>query len=119
MGRREYYNRVGWRKYLDVKHSPRVKLFLQINGLIIFNQLLGNMEEAIAEKVNEILLLVHRNARAIVSIQQKDYREVLEYSMNWFLENEHYEQCARVQLLLDNLNTKKIKSKKKKVDVIE
>lgn len=114
MSKRELYSRVGWRKYFDVSHNPRVERFLKVNGLVVFNQLLENIEEAIDENVGEILILVHKNAGAIVSIKRKDYKEVLEHSMKWFLKYEYYEQCSRVQKLL-----KILKKPKKPVEVIK
>jgi len=117
MGKREYYARVGWRKYFDLDHSPRVERFLNANGLVIFNQLLENVEEAIKENIGEILILVHQNASAIVSVKHEDYKEVLEHSLKWFLENEHYEQCAKIKKLLDSMNVKKTKTKKVNVEV--
>ena len=117
MGKRELYSRVGWRKYFDVNHSPRVERFLKANGLLIFNQLLENIEEAVEENISEILILVHKNAGAIVSVKKEDYKEVLNHSMKWFLQYEHYEQCARIKNLLEILQTKKRKPKKVKVVV--
>jgi len=118
MSRQEIYSRVGWRKYFDVSHNPRVERFLKSNGLVIFNQLLENIENAIDENIGEILILVHKNAGAIVSISSDDYKEVLNHSLRWFLEFEHYEQCARVQTQLKILNKSKTKSKES-VSMIE
>ena len=105
MNRQELYARVGWRKYLDTDHSPRVARFLKSNGLLIFTQLLENIEEAIEEDEPEILIMVHKNANAVVSVGKKDYMEVLEHSMQWFLKNEHYEQCAKIKKIFDNMET--------------
>jgi hypothetical protein len=112
MSKREYHSTVGWRKYFDLNHSPRVERFLKANGLIIFNQLLENIEEAVENKIEEVLILAHKNAGSIVCVKEKDYKEVLEHSMKWFLQGEHYEQCGRIKSLLDNMKPKKSKTKK-------
>jgi len=118
MNKREYYMRVGWRKYFDLNHSPRVERFLTANGLLIFNRLLENIEEAITDDVGEILILVHKNAGSIVSVKRVDYKEVLEHSMKWFLQNEHYEQCARIKNILEDMNKKKKKPKQSKASTV-
>ena len=76
-----------------------------------------NVEEAIQENIGEILILVHQNASAIVSVKHEDYKEVLEHSLKWFEANEHYEQCGKIKKLLDNMNTKKPKVKKVNIEV--
>ena len=117
MSRRDYHTRVGWRKYFDLSHSPRVERFLKANGSLIFNQLLENIEEAVDDNIGEILILAHKNAGSIVSVKREDYKEVLEHCMVWFLKNEYYEQCARIQKLLNTMNKKTKKTKIVKIEV--
>ena len=119
MSKRKLYTRVGWRKYLDVDHSPRVEMFLKKNGFVVFNQILDNLEEAIENDEGEVLILVHRNAGAIVSIQTKDFKEVLEFSLQYFLKDEHYSECARITKLLKSLESPKLlKSKKEDSETV-
>ena len=104
MGKREYYARVGWRKYFDLDHSPRVERFLNANGLVIFNQLLENVEEAIKENIGEILILVHQNASAIVSVKHEDYKEVLEFSLNGLINNERGASLYKIDKAITKFN---------------
>lgn len=104
------YNTVDWRKYLDESQSERIKIFLDSRGYDVFNQVCGNINRANSRGVDKVVMLVHPNAGNVIVIHKEDYEEVYNIALKWFLKNEQYEMCSKLQTYKSNLNKNKIKS---------
>lgn len=103
------FNTVDWRKYLDNSESPRIKTFLDSRGSDVFNQVCSNINKANLENKSKIVLLIHPNAGNVISISKKDFNEVYDIAINWFLKNEDYRMCSKIKGYKENLINKKLK----------
>jgi len=92
------YQKLGWRDFLDSDINPRAEQFLETRGYDVLHQITSNIHNAIKPDWQELSILVHPNSTSIMSIKKDEFKEVLEFCMKWFIENEHYESC---QLVLD------------------
>ena len=105
MRRTKAYSTVDWRKYLDVNTNPRAISFLESRGDDVLWQLSSQIHQAAVKKnLNELVLLIHPNAGAVIRIKKKDYTEVLELSLKWFEKRENYKRCSRIQWFIENLD---------------
>lgn len=93
---RKLYSKVGWRKYLDPTDRPRVKHFIDVNGTVVFNQVVECIKNASIDNQSEIMLLVHPNVSAVVVIEENDYDEVLTHCLHYFQSKEKYEECSNI-----------------------
>ena len=113
MRRAKAFSTVNWRKYLDIKTNPRAKSFLESRGDDVLWQISSQIHQAAIKKgLSELVLLVHPNAGAVIRIEESDYQEVLEMSLNWFVAKENYSRCSMIQKFISNIKNKKIRTKK-------
>jgi len=106
------YSTVDWRKYLVEDYNPRVKNFLESRGESVFQQISTNVNSAVMRGKSQIVLLVHPNVGNIIVIEKKDFKKVLQLSLDWFLKKEKYEMCSTIKGYLDNLKTPKRRVRK-------
>jgi len=107
MERRKLYSKVGWRKYLDPTGRPRVRRFIETNGMVVFNQVVECIQNAAVDKQSEIMVLVHPNVSAIVVIEETDYDEVLTHCLQYFQSKEKYEECSKIVTLKNQIKSTK------------
>ena len=96
MIKRNIYSYVGWRSYLDHTNNLRVQRFLEINGRKILPELVSEIDVSISKRIGSFLLLVHPNASSIILIESKDYMDILQHCLDYFIENELFELCDDV-----------------------
>jgi len=105
MRRAKAFSTVNWRKYLDVKTNPRAKSFLESRGDDVLWQIAQNIyRDKTRRKENQVILLVHPNAGAVIRIKEDEYEEVLNLCLNWFLAKENYKRCSKIKWFLDNFD---------------
>lgn len=91
------FSTVDWRKYLDVNVNPRAKTFLESRGNDVLWQISSEINRAnVRGDHNELVMLVHPHAGAVIKIERKDFGELLNISLNWFKNNEKYEICGKI-----------------------
>lgn len=100
---------VGWRTYLDPTKNNRVRKFIKFNGTEVFTNLYKSIDTAIKEDTAEILVLVHPNVSSIISIEKKEYIEVLNHCIDFFKSIQGYESCAEIVNIKKQIAPKKIK----------
>lgn len=99
------FTTVGWEKYL-IPDNPFVRNFLDKNGDDVLWQISQNIHNAILDNKESIAFVVHVNVGSIVVIERKDYLQVLDYCNDWFVEREHYEKCAQIQIFKSDFKNK-------------
>lgn len=104
MRRAQAFSTVNWRKYLDVNTNPRAENFLKSKGEDVLWQISSNIRNSIRDGISELVLLVHPNVGGVIKIEQTEFKELLELSLNFFLQKEDYERCSTIQVILDELN---------------
>ena len=98
------YSKINWKDYLLPENNPRISRFLRTNGDLVFKQILSDIKLALEQNKDEILLVVHRNSIHIVSITRKEFDQILDHALNWFLKKEDYEECAIIRDLKNRIN---------------
>ena len=94
--REKILNTASWRTFLDVKKNPRVENFLKENGYDVFNQTILNIKKANQKHWDDIAVLVHPNSSSVMLIKKNQFLDVLDFSYQYCIENEHYELCSLV-----------------------
>ena len=100
------YTKVDWKDYLLPENNPNIVRFLRTNGVILYKQIVEDIKLAVSKNRDEILLVIHKNSVHIVSIERKDFDEVLDYILHQFLKIESYEECAIIRDLKLRINEK-------------
>lgn len=103
MLKRHIHSTVGWRKYLDPNENSRASVFLKKNGTRVFTELISNIEHAIDENKEEVIILVHPNVTSVVSIGRGEYVVILNHCLEWFKKKEEYEYCAKIVKIRDKI----------------
>jgi len=115
MRRAKSFSTVNWKKYLDINENPRAKSFLESRGDTVLEQISYQIFDANQNKKNELILLVHPNAGAVIRIQRKDFYEVMDICLKWFEYREDYNICKRIQTRINLMkNGNKLKEKTNK-----
>lgn len=114
MRRAKAFSTVNWRKYLDVNTNPRALDFLKSRGDDVLWQIASEIHRALMTPgSDELVILVHPNAGAVIKIETKDFEELFNLCLSWFQKQEQYETCAKIQTFMKRLNTPKPKKLKK------
>jgi hypothetical protein len=100
------YRKVKWKNYLLPENNPRIERFLKTNGNLIYSQILEDIKDALNHGIKEILIAPHRNSIHLISVTYDEFDEILDYSLEWFLEIENYEECAIIRDLKIRLEDK-------------
>ena len=92
------YQKRNWREFLDTEVNPRAEQFLETRGYDVLHQSVSNIQRALNPKHKwpEMNLLVHPNSTSIMTITKEEFPDFLDFSMEWFKENEYYEDCALI-----------------------
>lgn len=104
-------NTVDWRKYLIPNGSKRIETFLEYNGENVFKQLTDRVCQAISKKEKNVVIIVHPNAGNAIIIYENEYLEFLDVANKWFVKNEMYEKCSKIQSYVLKFNDMKTKEK--------
>ncbi len=116
MRRGSAFSTVDWRKYLDVNVNPRAKTFLESRGVDVLWQIASEINRAnMTPGQNELVILVHPNAGAVIRISKKDFGELLDLTMEYFKNVEKYEICSKIQKFISYHKQKKSPNKVKKI----
>lgn len=121
MKRAKAFSTVNWRKYLDVNTNPRAKAFLDSRGDDVLWQIAANIHQTTVSNSDELVLLVHPNAGAVIKINKKEYKEVLNLCLDWFVNKEDYGKCSKIKKImidLEKINTISKKQRKIKETLI-
>ena len=110
MRRAQAFSTVNWRKYLDVKTNPRAENFLKSKGDDVLWQMTCNIHNSMRNNLTELVLLVHPNVGGVIRIEQKEFKEVLELALDFFLKKEDYEKCSSIKEIISELASSKLKS---------
>ena len=115
MRRTKAYSTVNWRKYLDVKTNPRAQSFLESRGDDVLWQISSNIHQSIFKKgMDELVLLIHPNAGAVIKIDKKEYKEVLNLALSWFVFREDYKKCSTIKSFIGDLEKQNISIKRER-----
>lgn len=107
MKRAKAFSTVNWKKYLDVNTNPRAKGFLESRGDDVLWQIASEINRAVMTPGQEnLIILVHPNAGAVIKIDKSEFGELLQLCLNWFEKKESYSRCATIQKFI--LNEKKL-----------
>jgi len=116
--RNRNYTKVDWKKYLTPNpNNIFVTKFLQDNGDAVFNQIALNIDNAVRLNTNSLAFVVHTNAHSVVVIDKKDYVEVLNECIKWFVQKENYEKCAEIEQIKKRYFEKNIRIPKRKKEL--
>lgn len=119
MRRAQAFSTVNWRKYLDVNTNPRAKAFLESRGDDVLWQIASEIHRTMmTPDVNELIILVHPNAGAVIKIETKDFAELLQICLLWFQSKENYETCGKINTFMKRLDSPKPKKLKKTKETI-
>jgi hypothetical protein len=121
MRRAKAFSTVNWRKYLDVNTNPRADNFLKAKGDDVLWQIAANIHQTTVSNSDELVLLVHPNAGAVIKINKKEYKEVLNLCLDWFVNKEDYGKCSQIKKImidLEKINTINKKQRKIKETLI-
>jgi len=99
--------KVSWKEYMIPANNPRITRFLRSKGNKVYKKILEDIENALDKDINEIMMMVHKNSIHLVSIKKDEFEEVLDYTLNWFLTREDYEQCVIARDLKDRIKDMK------------
>lgn len=106
MKRAKAFSTVNWKKYLDVNTNPRANRFLESRGDDVLWQIASEINRAVMTPGQEnLIILVHPNAGAVIKIDKSEFGELLQLCLNWFEKREDYSKCAKIQKFI--LNQKK------------
>ena len=108
-------NTVDWRRYLIPNDSKRVQTFLERNGENVFKQLTDRVCQAISKEEKNVVIIVHPNAGNAILIEENEYLEFLDVANKWFVKNEMYEKCSKIQSYVFKFNEMKTKEKPNKI----
>lgn len=91
------YTKIKWKDYMLPNNNPRIARFLRSKGNNVYKQIVEDIGDALTEKKQEILVIVHPNSVHLVSITKDEFDEILDYALEWFLTREDYEYCAMIR----------------------
>tara|TARA_B110000305_G_C19055293_1_gene454571 strand:+ start:267 stop:638 length:372 start_codon:yes stop_codon:yes gene_type:complete len=97
------YREVSWKRYLLKTEQPRVIRFLESRGNEVFYQVSKSIENAITNRLDWVVLLIHPNMKNIIKINKKDYVHVLNRANEWFVSKEKYEICSQIKIIKSKL----------------
>ena len=95
--RTRLYNTFSWRKYLVESNNIRIKKFLDSRGYDVFHQICQNMNKAAIYGKDKLVTIIHPNSAGAIIIPREDFEEVYNIALEWFLKNEHYEECEIIK----------------------
>lgn len=107
-----------WKKYLVPSENKRVERFLESRGNQVFWQLAQNIHKASSNSKTlkkNLVMVVHENAPYAILIEEKDYQEVLELALQWFVKQEEYEICSKIVKFKDDIRKFKTKQREQKL----
>jgi len=110
---------IHWKKYLDPTENTRVRNFLNHRGDDVLWQISLNIHKAATSSQHlkdKIVIVVHENAPNAIVIEKKDYQNVLDLALNWFVSREQYEKCADISKFKKDISSfRKIKNRDKTI----
>lgn len=101
MIKRNIYSQTSWRTYLDPVNNPRVQRFLDINGYEIFEDLIVEIETVIDKKSKSLVVLIHPNATSVINIPVEEFDDLLNHSLQYYINNELYESCSNITRIIE------------------
>lgn len=115
MIKRNIYSRVNWRSYLDPTDNSRVQRFLNMNGTEVFVEIVDNIDKAIDNNADNMMLLVHPHVTSIVVVKREEFDGLLNHCLNYLIDKEEYESCTKVtEVIKKNKEFQKEKDKTEK-----
>lgn len=98
------FTKIKWKDYMLPNNNPRIARFLRSKGNNVYKQIVEDIDTALIEKHQEILMIVHPNSVHLVSITKNEFDEILDYALEWFLTREDYEYCAMIRDLKSRIS---------------
>jgi PHD/YefM family antitoxin component YafN of YafNO toxin-antitoxin module len=102
------FNTVNWKRYLVPNQSPRVDRFLEENGKDVYQQVTDMVLEAIKDKKDKLVVVVHPHAGNAIVISKDEYNEFLKIANDWFLKTEDYRMCGKIKSYKELYTKKKV-----------
>jgi hypothetical protein len=107
------YAKTDWKKYFHEESSPAVKEYLETNADRIYPWILTILKQAVDENLDEVAIIKFTDTKMFATIQRSEYTDLLNKIMEYFIENEEYEQCAEIRDLITTLSIPQSKPKRK------
>lgn len=98
--------------HIDIKDNSLPK-WLQRNQFIIFSELIRYSEKILENNIDILQAIIVSNSydNIVFIIKRKNIDLLLKKAMNYFLEIEEYEQCAKIRNLLILIENQKDETK--------
>ena len=68
--------------------------------------LVANIAEGINEDLESVNIAEIKNHNVIITVSKSEWKGGLENAMNYYIENEEYEECSRIKKLIKKLQKK-------------
>jgi len=110
----DMYAKTNWRKYFDEDASPAVQKYITENGDRLYPWILKILQQAIEDNLEEVAIIKFTDSKLFATIDKKEYKDLLNKMMDYFVQREDYEQCVVIRdtiLAIDNPPKKKQKRK--------
>jgi hypothetical protein len=91
-----------WKKYLNYGGHSVIKDYMDKNGLQVYKEVVDIIETAMQLGLGGVTL-IQLSRDKICYVKKTEYQDVLNYSMNFFLEKEEYLECARIRDIKESL----------------
>lgn len=102
---KEPLHRVHWGKYLNRDEHPNASNFLKEHGDVAFNHIIKVIEKTHhMDDLENVDAIYFDNQNIMCEIHRSEYTLILEKAMEWFIEQEEYESCAKIRDLLEKID---------------
>ena len=78
--------------------------YVQENRKEINNKIVNTIEYAIANKLGGIELFCFKNSSFVVVLQRKDFKESLETVLEFSMDHQQFQICARIKKIISKLD---------------
>ena len=94
-----------WKKYLNYGNHSVIRDYMDKNGLDIYKKVVSIIEQAM-HNGSAGVTLIQLSRDKICYVRKSEYQDVLDYSMNFFLQKEEYLECAKIRDIKKNLKVR-------------
>ena len=73
---------------------------------LMMKTLVANIAEGINEDLESVNIAEIKNHDIIITVSKSEWKGGLENAMNYYIENEEYEECSKIKKLIKKLQKK-------------
>ena len=69
----------------------------------VYRSLVEGISEAIKNNTNKIKLCEVKNSNTYITVEKPEWRESLDSALQFYINEEEYEECSKIKNLIDKL----------------